>query len=261
MRQKRWFKVALPALAWALATGCGYEGDDFAGEVEDLASTAQMALGGRVYYLGYGVGDSTKDNEAKRANGAKQVESLRSALSARGSLAGSRMLTQTGMGRSALDSAFAWIQAKAIRANDTAVIYMHTHGSANGMYLPQMTWSTFAEKVMGIPAGNVVVFLNNCHSAYGVEALKNHSTWSNNTTRNFGAYSAVGKSEVSTSNPPWYTVNPLPDVVKSKMRRAQKMSGLSNVPKLTKDSYSYSLGKVRNPVKATSIKASSRYIW
>jgi len=99
-----------------------------------------------------------------------------------------------------------------VRAQDTVVIYTHSHGLPLGLGLDWETrnkelvtykWEEYAEAIVSLPAKNVIVFTMSCHSGYLTEALKKISNKWEGSRKNAGrsliVLTAVSTEQLSKS--------------------------------------------------------------
>ncbi|MEN9530273.1 MAG: Caspase domain [Pseudomonadota bacterium] len=97
-----------------------------------------------------------------------------------------------------------------VTAQDTVVIYTHSHGLELGLGIDWETrdrnlvtykWNEYAEAIVNLPAKNVIVFTMSCHSGYLVEALqKIESKWKGSRKsagRSLIVLTAVSKEQLS----------------------------------------------------------------
>lgn len=228
--------------------------DGGAASAEASPSTANPG-GGTIYYLGYTEGHAS-DPAPMIANGKLQVDRIKDALQTRGGFGGATIKTSGGY--AALVSGIDDLKAKATGSEDTAVIYLHTHGGSTGLSVSKMLWSELATRVLTIPAGNVLVFLATCNSGAGVNAFTS-SGWQSKSGQNFAAFSIVDDGEKGAFSPGPPPINPLSDNVILKIGQVTMFEGLSDLPAKVKQSFA-AFGQTRNPKMASSWKV-SRPIW
>ncbi|MCF7848268.1 MAG: hypothetical protein K9M45_05400 [Kiritimatiellales bacterium] len=219
-------------------------------------SSAKESAKGKIYYFGYSEGRPA-DPAGMIGNGRLQVNRVLDALKARPRFAGCEIKTSGGY--DSLVSGINYLSRTAVDNNDTAVIYLHTHGGPLGLTVSRMRWTDLAERVLGIPAGNVLVFLATCNSGAGVGAFSN-SGWDKRQAQNYAVFSIVSKSEQGTARPGPFPINPLSDNIILKINSITRFDGLADLPAKVRASYS-AFGQERNPRAASSWKVDSRDIW
>lgn len=137
----------------------------------------------------------------------------------------------------------AWY-AQNLDNDDTFVFYIHTHGTTRGMPLFKMTFDELRNRLLAIPAKNVIAFIMTCHSGSLVEKFDEVSRrWEGRREegRNLLVFSAVAPDEQGSvsvhdecGNPFSYAVERAVKPV-SQRRRPHRFDGADGFSPYRKD--------------------------
>jgi len=148
----------------------------------------------KTYFFGYTEANPS-DPDVMVQNGLTHVGAWQDRIGALGNSGGSNVVTSGG--RDTFDMGLDWLQDTATAPYDVAIILIFTHGTKRGLPIPKCTWEHLAAEVKAITAGTVLLFLNACHSAYGVDAVKTAFGGRRKAGRNVGVFASVDYAELS----------------------------------------------------------------
>ena len=165
-------------------------------------------------------------------------------------------MTVTSGGRDAFNDGLSWIKGVK-EVDDVAIILIFTHGTKRGLPIPKCTWEHLASEVKLIPAGTVLLFLNACHSAYGVDAVKTAFGGRPTAGFNIGAFASVGYAELSQGSSKG---SPLADEGEARLLNHAVLSSMKNFSSKVKARWT-AKRMTRTPKQWVGVTDLNRPIW